>query len=177
MRKHCYRNILSQCCSQCCMGAQTGKKQNILLPRRKVCVFKIFCLGTQTRKHPGNIQSQCFFSVSHVIPRLLPHAIYVEDTKSASWKQKMLLRFSKNIFCVLDAFLFPQQFFLVCAGCKKVPFSRYLKHVMPPDTEWVTEYSWSIRKRFLQGSENGRAKYTKRTDFKWIQSWHANSIF
>ena len=28
-RKHCCRNILCQCCSQCCMGEQTGKKQNI----------------------------------------------------------------------------------------------------------------------------------------------------
>ena len=30
--------------------------------------------------------------------RLRPHATYVEDTKSASWKQIMLLKFSKNIF-------------------------------------------------------------------------------
>ena len=32
----------------------------------------------------GNIESQCFFSVSQMIPRLLPNATYVEDTKSAS---------------------------------------------------------------------------------------------
>ena len=99
------------------------RSKPFLLPRRKFCVFKICCLDTQTRKHLGNIQSQCFFSVSRVIPRLLPHATYVEDTKSASWKQKMLLKFSKNIFCVLDAFLLPQQCFLVCASLNNTAIS------------------------------------------------------
>ena len=94
------------------------RSKTFLLPRHKFCVFKIYCLGTQTRKHSGNIRSQCFFSVSQVIPRLLPHATHVEDTKSVSLKQKMLLKFSKNIFCVLDAFLLPQQCFLVCASLK-----------------------------------------------------------
>ena len=32
----------------------------------------------------GNIRSQRVFSVSQVIPRLLPNATFVEDTKSAS---------------------------------------------------------------------------------------------
>ena len=61
-RKHCFRNILSQCWSKCCMGEQTGKKQKL---GRKFCVFKIYCLGTQTRKRSGNIRSQCFFGVSN----------------------------------------------------------------------------------------------------------------
>ena len=60
------------------------RSKTFLLPRRKLCVFKICSLGTQTRKHSENIESQCFVSVSEVIPRLLPNATYVEDTKSAS---------------------------------------------------------------------------------------------
>ena len=67
----------------------------------------------------GNIWETLKVSVSQVIPRLLSHATYVEDTKSSSWKQKMLLKFPKNIFFVLDAFLLPQQCFLFCAGLKK----------------------------------------------------------
>ena len=115
-RKHCCRNILSQCCSQCCMSAQTGKKQNIFASETQILHLQDMLLGYANEetfgKHSGNIQSQYFFSVSQVIHRLLPHATYVEDTKSASWKQEMLLKFSKNIFCALDAFLLPQQCFL-----------------------------------------------------------------
>ena len=59
-------------------------RKNSLLPRSKFCVFRICCLGTQTREQTGNIQSQCFFSVPQMIPRLHPHVTYVEDTKSAS---------------------------------------------------------------------------------------------
>ena len=33
MREHCFRNILCQCCLQCCVGEQMEKKQ------------KIFCFG------------------------------------------------------------------------------------------------------------------------------------
>ena len=75
------RNILSQCCSQCCMGKQTGRKQKL---GRKFCFFKLCCLGTQTRKQSGNIRSQCFFGVSQVILCLRQQATYVEDTKFAS---------------------------------------------------------------------------------------------
>ena len=86
---------MSQCCSQCCMGEQTERKQKL---GRKFCVFKICCLSTQTRKQSRNIPSQCFFSVSQMILRLRQQATYVEDTKFASCKQKILLKFSKNIF-------------------------------------------------------------------------------
>ena len=86
-----------------------------LLPRRKYCIFKICCLGTQTRKHLGNIQSQCFFGVSQVIPRLLPHATYVEDTEFVSWKQNMLLKFSATMFTRL---------------CRPLDFSRFNTHLI-----------------------------------------------
>ena len=33
-----------------------------------------------------------------MFPRLRPHATYVEDIKPASWKQNMLLKFSKKTF-------------------------------------------------------------------------------
>ena len=91
------------------MGAQTGKKQNVFASETQVLRLQDMLLGYANERTFGNIQGQCFFSVSQVIPRLLPHATYVEDTNSACWKQKMLLKFSKNIFCVLDAFLLPQQ--------------------------------------------------------------------
>ena len=114
-RKHYCRNILSQCCSQYCMGAQTGKKQNIFASETQILRLQDMLLGYANEETFGK-HSKCFFNVSQVIPRLLPYATYVEDTKSASWKQKMLLKFFKNIFCILDAILLPQQCSLVCAG-------------------------------------------------------------
>ena len=54
----------------------------------------------------GNIWETLKVSVSQVIPRLLSHATYVEDTKSSSWKQKMLLKFPKNIFSSWTHFCF-----------------------------------------------------------------------
>ena len=58
-RKHCCRNILSQ---------------HTLLGYA----------NEETFADSGNIQCQCFFSVSQMFPRLRLHAINVEDTKTSS---------------------------------------------------------------------------------------------
>ena len=89
------------------MGAQTGKKQNIFASETQILRLQGMLLGYANEETFGKHSKSCFFSVFQVIPRLLPHATYVEDTKSASWKQKMLSKFSRNIFFVLDAFLLP----------------------------------------------------------------------
>ena len=54
--------------------ANSKKAEHFLLPRRKLCVFNACCVSTQTGKHPGNIQSQYFCSVSQMFSRLRPHA-------------------------------------------------------------------------------------------------------
>ena len=102
-------------------GCTNGKEaKHFFASKTQIFHLQNMLLGYANEETSGDIQSQCFFSVSHVIPLLLPHATYVEDTKSVSWKEKMLFKFSKNIFCVLDAFLVPQQCFLVCAGLSVV---------------------------------------------------------
>ena len=95
------------------MDLQCKKSKIFLLPRQKFCVFKICSLGMQMRKHSRNIQSQGFLVVPKRFLVCSPYATYVGDTKSASWKQEMLLKFSINFFWVLDAFLLLQQCFLV----------------------------------------------------------------
>ena len=58
------RNILSQFCSQCCLGEQTGRQQNfeMQLLRLQKC-----CLSTQTMKQSANIQVR----VSSLFPECL----------------------------------------------------------------------------------------------------------
>ena len=64
----------------------------------------------------GNIRETFKVSVSQVIPRLLSHATYVEDTKSASWKQK-------NFFEIFQKhFLYPGRIF---ASTTMFPFLRW----------------------------------------------------
>ena len=80
--------------------ASEKEAKHFLLPRRKFCAFKICCLGAQNNRETF---SQCFFSVSHMLPRLRLDTTYLEDTEFVSWKQKMFLIFCKNILCILNA--------------------------------------------------------------------------
>ena len=114
----CWRNILSQCCWQCCMGEQTGRKQKLGC---KFCVFKICCLGTQTTKQSGNIRTLFLRGFPNDSSFALTSNIcWRHKLKFESWKQKMLSKFSKNIFCVLDPILLLQQCSLVCAGLNEL---------------------------------------------------------
>ena len=98
MRKYCCRNILSQCCSQCCMGEQMGKKQHIFAFKMQILRLQDTLLGYANEETFGkywkSVFLQCFPSDSSFAPQ---HNI-CWGHKSASWKQKMLLKFSKNIF-------------------------------------------------------------------------------
>ena len=90
-RKHCCRNILSQCCSQCYMGEQTGRKQNLgANSASSKCVAWVSERENNRKTFKvsvsENIQSQCFFGLSQMILHLCPQATCVEDTKFASWK-------------------------------------------------------------------------------------------
>ena len=116
-RKHCCRHAHSELMLLTMLyGCANGKEAKHFCFRDANFASSRYVAWVRKRGNIRETFSQYFFSVSQVIPRLLSHATYVENTKSSSWKQKMLLRFSKNIFCVLDAFLLPQQCFLVCAG-------------------------------------------------------------
>ena len=114
MRMHCCKNISSRCFSKYSWMLHGWADEKVathcLLPRRNFHVFKVYCLGTQTRKRLENIRSQWLFIVSQMLLSLRLHATYIEDTTSASWKQNMFLKFSKNVFCVLDLILLPQNF-------------------------------------------------------------------
>ena len=87
-RKHCCRNGLCQCWSQCCIEKQTGRKQNnFLFSRRKFYVFNICWMGSQTREYLEKLKASVFFlSVFQMFLRLRNQATYVEDTKTASSK-------------------------------------------------------------------------------------------
>ena len=63
------------------MSEHTGKKQNIFASETQTLRLQDMLLGYANEETFGNIQRQCFFSVSQVIPRLLPNATYVENTK------------------------------------------------------------------------------------------------
>ena len=77
-------------------GCSNGKEANHFCFRDANSTSSRFVACLRKR---GNIQSQCFFGVSQVIPRLLPHATYVEDTKYVSWKQKNAFEiFQKHFF-------------------------------------------------------------------------------
>ena len=91
MRKHCSGNILSRCCSQCCMGEQTGRKKNIFCFQDANSVLRTCYMGTQTTKQRGNIENQCFFNVSQMHTCLHPYATYVEDKKICILKARSVL--------------------------------------------------------------------------------------
>ena len=66
------------------MGEQTGKKQNIFASETQILGLQNMLLGYANEETFGKHSKSVFLSVSQVIPRLLPKATYVEDTKSAS---------------------------------------------------------------------------------------------
>ena len=66
------------------MGQQTGKKQNIFASETQILRLQNMLLRYANEETFGKHSKSVFFSVSKVIPRLLPNATYVEDTKSAS---------------------------------------------------------------------------------------------
>ena len=80
-RKHCCRNISSQCCSHCCMGQLMGKKQTISCFRDANSTSSKDVAWVHKRV---NNRETFKVSVSQILSRWRPHAAYVEDTKSSS---------------------------------------------------------------------------------------------
>ena len=126
---HCCRNILSQCCSQCCMGEQTGRKQNIFCFRDANSTCSKYVAWVRKRGNNRKTIEVCVSSnVSQMLPRLRPHATYVED-KICILKAENIFEIFQNLFCVLDTILTPQQCFLICTGLQNWTLSgqKYLK--------------------------------------------------
>ena len=90
--------LLKHFVSQCCLGEQTGRKQNTFFFRDANSTFSLYIARVRKpgniRKHAMSVFLQCF----QMFSRLRPHAIYVEDTKSASRKQKLFLKLTKKNF-------------------------------------------------------------------------------
>ena len=117
-RKQCYRNILIQCCSQCCRGEeQTGRKQNIFCFRYATSTSSKYVAWVRKR---GNNRETFKASVSSVFSKcflvcaLTQHMLKAQNLRLE--RKKMFSSFSRNMFCVLDAILLPLKCFLVCAG-------------------------------------------------------------
>ena len=89
-RKHCCRNILSQCCSQCCMGAQTGKKQNFFASETQIPRLQDMLLGYANEetfgKHSKSVFLQCFPSDSSRVCSPTQHMLKTQNLRLESKK-------------------------------------------------------------------------------------------
>ena len=98
-RKHCCRNNLSLCCSQCCMGEQTGNKQNIVASETQILRLQDMLLGYANEetfgKHCKSVFLQCFPSNSSFAPQC-----------NICWRHKICVLKAKNAFEIFQKHFF-----------------------------------------------------------------------
>ena len=132
--------------------ANEKEPKHFLLPTGKFYVFKICCLGTQTRKQPRkhskSVFLQCFPNASWfalLCNICWRHKVYIPmqhmlKTQSLHFERKHVFEiFQKHFFCILDKISFLQRCFLICVS---LYFSRmHLRSV--PNVCFLRGFPWS----------------------------------
>ena len=90
-------------------------------------------------------KSVFLFSVSQMIPRLLPHATHVEGSKSASWKQKYFWNFPKTLFASWTRFCFRNS-----VSCLHWPSHMRQVFWVYPALKYSGQFTWEIASKICK---------------------------